>query len=705
MDLIGREESELEYQARVLERAGRRELPVLERIRFLAIFTTLSDEMFRVRVAALGRTADDEPAAGAPAAATPGERATSPRPPSERVRALLARFGELATRQREIFADEVEPDLAEAGIHLRSWSELHDDHRAHLSAEFVREIEPILTPLAVGPAHPFPFISDLSVSIGAILDDGYESRFGRVKVPASVARFRVVTTDDDEIVVVPVEEVIGAHLDGIFPGRSVREWGSFRVTRDADYEVDDDEVEDLLDAIASELAVRRFQDAVRLEIDHDVSDQMRSLLVDELGLATEACFRRHRPIGLGDLWELHALDRPDLKDPVPTPAVPRALANGGDGTLRRAGGSSEVFDVIRAGDVLVQHPYESFGASTQRFLHDAAEDDAVQAIKQTLYRTSGDSPIAASLMRAVELGKQVAVLVELKARFDEEANIRWAEQMESRGVHVVYGFVDIKTHTKTALVVRADPDGEIRRYGHIGTGNYNPDTALHYEDLGLLTADPVLTADLAELFNMLTSHSRDGTFQRLLVAPVNLLGTVLELIEAQAHPGGRIVIKVNNLTHVGVIEALCAASQAGCEIDLVVRSTCRLRPGVPGVSEGIRVRSIVGPVLEHSRILRFGAPGYDQRYYIGSADLMDRNLENRVEAVAPIDDPDLRARLDDVLERCLADTELAWTLGADGRWTPCSEPSGGSGGDGGPGERCDVQRELRDLARSSAERA
>ena len=654
---LDRQASELEYFARVLVNAADRELPLLERARFLAIFTTLSDEFFRVRVAGLM----EQRAAGVRGTSRGGHT------PAEQIDAIRERFRALLDRQSELLHDEILPGLAEAGVRLVTWGDLAAHHQQHLSRLFEERIFPILTPLTVGPAHPFPFISDLSLSLGVIARSPRrdEPMFARVKVPGQLERFVQVKTDD-ELLLVPIEEVIGAHLDRLFPGLAPQNWHTFRVTRNADYDVEDVDVDDLLDAVASEVVERRFGHVVRLEVDTWVPAEVRALLQSELGIDDADTYEVDRPLDGSRLFELFELDRPDLKGPDWVPLDPPGI-----GDQDAAG----IFRTLRAGDVLVQHPYHSFATSTQRLIEQAAADPRVLAIKQTLYRTSGDSPIMMSLMRAAENGKQAVAVVELKARFDEEANIGWARRLEEAGVHVVYGFVELKTHSKTALIIRHDEDGQIRRYGHIATGNYNPSTAKVYEDLALFTADPELTSDLGELFNYLTGHTEQDHYRRLQVAPVTLKDRLLALIREQARPDGRIVIKVNNLSHTELIDALYDASMAGADIDLIVRSICCLRPGMPGLSENIRVRSIVGRFLEHSRIYRFGqdpAPGH---YLIGSADAMPRNLERRVEAVAPVDDAEMRTRLDGILDLLLRDDVHAWRLDAGGVWEriPTSE--------------------------------
>ncbi len=668
---LDRQASELEYFARVLANAADEELPLLERARFLAIFTTLSDEFFRVRVAGLM----EQRAAGVRGTSRGGHT------PAEQIDSIRARFRTLLDRQAGLLHDAILPGLAEAGVRVVEWRELSGEKQQHLSRLFEERIFPILTPLTVGPAHPFPFISDLSLSLGVIARSPRrnEPMFARVKVPGQLERFVQVTTED-ELLLVPVEEVIGAHLDRLFPGLDPQNWHTFRVTRNADYDVEDVDVEDLLDAVASEVVERRFGHVVRLEVDTWVPAEVRALLQAELGITDADTYEVARPLDGSRLFELYDIDRPALKGPDWVPLDPLGI-----GDQDAAG----IFRTLRGGDVIVQHPYDSFATSTQRFIEQAALDPRVLAIKQTLYRTSGDSPIMMSLMRAAENGKQAVAVVELKARFDEEANIGWARRLEEAGVHVVYGFVELKTHSKTALVIRNDEDGQIRRYGHIATGNYNPSTAKMYEDLALFTADPALTSDLGELFNYLTGHTEQDHYRRLQVAPVTLKDRLLELMHEQAHPDGRIVIKVNNLSHTELIDALYDASMAGADVDLIVRSICCLRPGIPGLSENIRVRSVVGRFLEHSRIYRFGHEPADGAYLIGSADAMPRNLERRVEAVAPVDDADLRRRLDGILDLLLRDDVRAWRLDADGVWAKIPTAEG-----------LDVQEELKDQART-----
>jgi polyphosphate kinase len=573
------------------------------------------------------------------------------------------------------------------GITFSSYAELDEEDVKALDEVFEERIFPVLTPLAVDPGHPFPYISHLSLSLAVLVRDPVtaQRRFARVKVPPVLPRF-LVMPDGERFV--PLEQVIGAHLDQLFPGMEVVDDYAFRVTRNADLTLEEEEADDLLAAVELELRRLRFRRAVRLELDADTSDEVRDLLRRELDVDDDDIYLAAGPLDLGGLWAVHALDRPDLKDPVYTPVTPPAFVVKDDEHV-------DVFKVLSERDVLVHHPYESFAASVEEFVRQAAVDPLVLAIKLTLYRTSGDSPIVRYLIRAAERGKQVAALVELKARGDEQANVEWARALEEAGVHVVYGLVGLKTHTKTALVVRDEPEG-IRRYVHIGTGNYNSTTAKLYEDLGLFTSDEDVGADLSLLFNYLTGYGRNVHYQKLLVAPYSLRPRMTELVlgEARAaadNPGsGRIRAKINSLVDPDMIEALYTASQSGVEIDLIIRGVCCLRPGVPGLSDNIRVRSIVGRYLEHSRIFEFanGAGPGEAAYYIGSADWMPRNLDRRVEAIAAVDDGELQARLREILEVDLADDVLAWTLDRDGRWSKVPMLEG-----------CDTHLRLQELAR------
>ena len=650
---LNRELSWLDFNARVLESAADPRVPLLERAKFCAIFSQNLDEFFQVRVAGL---ADQ-------LIAKLGRTSPDGKTPSDQLKAIAERVGDLVDRLEHLFLDDLVPALAEVGIVFSSWHQLDEDDREYLVGEFETRIFPVLTPLAVDPGHPFPYISSLSLNLAVVLRDptNDERRFARVKVPPLLPRF-VVMPDGERFV--PLEQVIAAHLDRLFPGMEVVETFAFRVTRNADLTLEEEEADDLLAAVEMELRRRRFGSAVRLEVDARVTPEVRELLVRELDLTDEAVHEAVGPLDLGGLWALRDLDRPDLKDEPWTPVTQARLGVTDDDRL-------DIFSVIADGDVLVHHPYDSFSTSVEEFVRQASRDPKVLAIKLTLYRTSGDSSIIKSLIRAAERGKQVAALVELKARFDEAANIGWARALERAGVHVTYGLVGLKTHTKTALVVRDEGTG-VRSYCHIGTGNYNAKTAKLYEDLGILTADPLIGADLAQLFNFLTGYGRNVQYRRLLVAPHPLRSRLYELIDQEmAVPGGgRIVLKMNSLVDPGMIDRLYAASQAGVQIDLIVRGICCLRPGVPGLSENIRVRSLIGRYLEHSRIFHFanGAGPGAAVTYIGSADLMPRNLDRRIEALVPVIDPLLQRRVMEIIQVCMADDTLAWSLGPDGTW-------------------------------------
>jgi polyphosphate kinase len=675
---LNRELSELDFNARLLDLAESPDVPLLERVKFLAIFSERLDEFFQVRVAGL----KDQVAAGLVAQSPDG------RSPAEQLRAIRPKLEHMVARQSSIFLGEIVPALDEAGLHLSSWNALNDDDRKHLDEVFERLVFPVLTPLAVDPGHPFPYISNLSLNLAVMVSDPVTSdqRFARVKVPPLLPRFLVLPSGDR---FVALEEVIAAHLDALSPDMEIGAHYPFRVTRNADLTLEEGEADDLLVAVEMELRRRRFGRAVRLEIDAAAGAEVVELLARELEIGPDDVYRVEGLLGLEGLWAVHALERPDLHDPAWAPMTQPRLATAGDEAV-------DLFAVIRERDVLVHHPYDSFATSVEAFIAQAAEDPQVLAIKQTLYRTSGDSPIVHGLIRAAEQGKQVAALVELKARFDEQANIAWAKALEEAGVHVVYGLVGLKTHSKTALVVRQEGDGVVRRYCHVGTGNYNSKTARLYEDIGLLSADPDLGADLTDLFNFLTGYSRRSSYRRLILAPVAMRSRIVELIEAEAAagPAGRIVIKVNGLDDPAIIDALYAASAAGVPIDLVIRAICCLRPGVPGLSETIHVRSIVGRFLEHSRIFSFGGVGdRPEVMLIGSADLRRRNLDRRIEATVPVVDPELRGRLREVLELLLADDTQAWTLGPDGCWSRVPTVAGIS-----------TQRRLMEAARERAQR-
>jgi polyphosphate kinase len=677
--VLNRELSWLDFNDRVLAMAERTDVPLLERAKFLAIFAQNLDEFFQVRVSGL----KDQVAAGITTAGPDGLR------PTEQLALIRGRVEALTRHQADLFLGEVVPGLNDAGVRLSDWDGLDDDDRAYLVEVFEREIFPVLTPLAVDPGHPFPYISNLSLNLAVMVrdPDTRERRFARVKVPNNVPRF-VVMPDGERFV--PLEQVISEHLGALFPGMEIGAHHAFRVTRNADLTLEEEEADDLLAAVEMELRRRRFGRAVRLEVMSGIDDETLALLTRELDLGPDDVYVLDGPLDLSGLWNVWDLPRPDLKDETFSSVTQARLAHVDDEV-------TDIFARIREGDILVHHPYESFTSSVTAFIRQAAADPKVLAIKQTLYRTSADSAIVKALIRAAEQGKQVAALVELKARFDEQANVTWARALEEAGVHVVYGLVGLKTHTKTALVVRQESDG-IHRYCHIGTGNYNERTARLYEDIGLLTCDPEVGADLTQLFNYLTGYGRQERFRKLLVAPGPLRPRLSELIanEAAAPAGtGRIVMKMNSLADTAMVESLYAASQEGVEIDLIVRGICCLRPGVPDLSETIRVRSIVGRFLEHSRIFYFanGAGPGQARYLIGSADLMPRNLDRRVEAVIPIGDPELQGRLQEVLDVNLADDELAWELTADGSWHRVPAVAG-----------VDTHVVLRELARERAQR-
>jgi polyphosphate kinase len=659
-----RELSRLDFGSRLLDLSEDERVPLLERVKFMAIFSDLLDEFFQVRVAGL----EERVAAGVRTRSADGLR------PGEQLEVIRNRVSELTARQDSIFLDHLVPALAAAGVRLSDWSSLDEEDRAYLVDIFDHQVFPVLTPLAVDPGHPFPYISNLSLNLVVEVMDPItaERRIARVKVPPVLPRF-VVMADGERFVA--LEQVIAAHLDTLFPGMTIGAHETFRVTRNADLAVEEDEADDLLVAVEMELQRRRFGRAVRLELAAGASPAVRDLLVAELEISPDSVYPISAPIDLSGLWAVYALDRPDLHEETWTPMTPPYFATANNEP-------TDLFAVLRERDVLVHHPYDSFATSVEAFVAQAAEDPDVLGIKQTLYRTSGDSPIVASLLRAQALGKQVAALVELKARFDEQANIGWARALEEAGVHVVYGLVGLKTHSKTALVLRREEDG-IRRYCHVGTGNYNSKTARVYEDLGLLTADDAIGADVGDLFNFLTGFSRHTGYRQILVSPVTLRPRLLELIDeqTQAGPRGRIVLKLNGLTDPAMIDGLYRASRAGVPIDLVVRGLCCLRPGIPELSETIRVRSVVGQFLEHSRILRFG--GLDHRagtaddsvgdhpplrLIIGSADMMERNLDRRIEVLVPVTEPDLQGRLLEILDLVLADDTNSWSLGPDRHW-------------------------------------
>ncbi|MRH91032.1 RNA degradosome polyphosphate kinase [Nocardia sp. SYP-A9097] len=665
---LNRELSWLDFNARVLALAEDTSQPLLERAKFLAIFASNLDEFYMVRVAGLKRRAETGLSV----------RSADGLSPTEQLEMIAARTQDLAARHARAFLDQVLPALTAENIAITRWADLDDGEKQRLSGYFQDQVFPVLTPLAVDPAHPFPYISGLSLNLAVTVKDSVTGgeHFARVKVPDNVDRFVRVRRSPREsgaaqsatlAPFLPMEELIAAHLDQLFPGMEVVEHHSFRITRNADLEVEEDRDEDLLQALERELARRRFGSPVRLEVSDDMTEHMLDLLLRELDVDPGDVIQVPGLLDLSCLWQVYGVDRPNLKDAPYVPATPPAF---GERETPR-----NVFAALREGDVLVHHPYDSFSTSVQRFIEQAAADPQVLAIKQTLYRTSGDSPIVNALIDAAEAGKQVVALVEIKARFDEQANIKWARALEQAGVHVVYGLVGLKTHCKTCLVVRRE-GATIRRYCHIGTGNYNPKTARLYEDVGLLTAAPEIGADLTDLFNSLTGYSRKASYRNLLVAPSGVRQGIVERIErevelaAQGEPA-RIRLKANALVDEQIIDALYRASQAGVPVQIVVRGICGLRPGVPGMSENIEVRSILGRYLEHSRVLHFQA---QDQYWIGSADMMHRNLDRRVEVLAQVKDPKLAQQLGGVFDSALDPTTRCWVLAADGSWVAQPDP-------------------------------
>ncbi len=675
---LNRELSRLDYYARVLSNAGDASAPLLERAKFVGFFSIALDELFQVQVAGL----KDQVAAGIGVTYPDGLS------PLEQLRLIRARVAELVDRLSALFVEDLVPSLAAAGIRFSSYVDLDQEDLEYLNGVFEQRVFPVLTPLAVDPGHPFPYISNLSLNLAITVRDPAtgDRRFARVKVPPLLPRF-VVLPDGERFI--PLEQVIAAHLDVLFPGMDVIEQHPFRVTRNADLTLEEEEADDLLAAVELELRRRRFGRAVRLDVMPGMPQEVRELLVRELELRDDDVYTVDGALDLSGLFALVDLDRPDLKaDPWVPQTQPVLVAPDG--------GPADVFAVLRQRDVLVHHPYDSFQTSVEAFIAAASSDPHVLTIKQTLYRTSGDSPIVKSLIAAAESGKQVAALVELKARFDEERNIEWARQLEEVGVHVVYGLVGLKTHSKCALVVRQEADG-IRRYLHLGTGNYNAKTAAVYEDLGLLTCDESLGADLTELFNYLTGYSRQTTYRKLMVAPLSMRDRMIGLIrrEEEAPAGtGHIIMKMNSLSDPDVIDALYRASGRGVRIELIVRGICCLRAGVPGLSDNISVRSIVGGFLEHSRIYHFANGPDGPELLIGSADMMPRNLDRRVEVLFPVCAPELVETLESILRLNLADDTEAWELQPDGTWTRVPTVQGIS-----------AQQSFRDDAMARAESA
>ncbi len=656
--LINRELSLLAFQERVFALSENRDLPLLERLKFVAIVAQNIDEFFQVRVSGLLNQAAGALQPQAPDGLTP----------TQQLDAIRLRVRELTHRIDDLYVDELRPELEKEGITLVDVGDLSTETRRELSERFDRDMFPVLTPLAVDPAHPFPYISNLSLNLAVVVRKNTGGlQFARVKVPPLLDRF----IEAEPMRFVPIEQVIAHHVGRLFPGHEVAEVHAFRVTRSADLALEEEEADDLLEAMESVLRFRmRSASAVRLEVDAAASDTVVELLMRELELSPSLVYTRTTPLGLGDLFSLYDLDRSDLKEPVWSPTTSARLTGHSDGGV-------DFFAELNQGDILVHHPYESFATSTRAFLAQAARDPEVLAIKQTLYRTwapddpgkGGEEAIVQLLVDAAEAGKQVAVLVELKARFDEAANITWAKMLENAGVHVAYGVVGLKTHAKALLVVRRE-HGALRRYAHVGTGNYNPKTARLYEDVAVFTDDPDIGEDLSDLFNALTGYGTPHAARRLIVAPETLRSRLTERIREEGSKGaaGHIMFKINHLVDPEMIGELYAASQQGCPVELVVRGICSLRPQIPGLSDNITVRSIVGRYLEHSRIYRFGTPENGAVYYIGSADLMQRNLDGRVESLVPVVDIRLQARLQEILDAAMADDVLSWEL-SDETWT------------------------------------
>ena len=650
---IDRELSWLAFNQRVLELAEDTRLPLLERAKFLAIFSSNLDEFYMVRVAGLKRRINTGIAV----------RAASGLLAREVHDSVLDATHHLMVRQAACFRDVIRPALAGEGIELVRWVELTDSERAEAALLFRDKIYPVLTPLAVDPAHPFPYISGLSLNLAVVVRNPHTGTelFARVKVPPLMTRFVHVGSSR----FLPLEDIIAAHLGQLFPGMEVLEHHSFRVTRNEDVEVEEDDAESLLKALERELMRRRFGPPVRLEVVESISAHVLDLLVRELGVSEREVFRLPWPLDLTGLWDVVGLDREDLKDP---PFIPKTSIELAEVETAKA---PDVLDAMSDKEVLLHHPYDSFSTSVQRFLEQAAADPKVLAIKQTLYRTSGDSPIIDALIDAAHQGKQVLALVEIKARFDEEANISWARKLERAGVHVVYGLVGLKTHCKLSMVVRDDGD-RLRRYCHIGTGNYHPKTARLYEDLGILTTDPAVGEDIANLFNQLSGYSMNTSYQRLLVAPHSIRTGLIERIhrEVANHRAGRparIRFKCNSIVDEQIIDALYLASQEGVQVDIWVRGICAVRPGVPGMSENIRVRSILGRFLEHSRAYEFANDG-DPEIWIGSADLMHRNLDRRVETLVSLAAPGHVETVNEMFNLAFDPGTAAWDLDAEGVW-------------------------------------
>ena len=656
---LDRELSWLHFNQRVLELAEDPTIPLLERVSFLAIFATNLDEFFMVRVAGLKRRI----VTGLAVPTNTG------RAPHDVLTAINRTALELQHRHIAVFQDHVKPELDDAGIHIENWADLDEEDRTQIDRIFSQKIFPVLMPLAVDPAHPFPYISGLSLNLSVRVRNPKTEKveFARLKVPQVLPRFVQLPDDGSgRVRFLTLEDLISNHLDQLFPGMEILEHHEFRVTRNEDVTIEEDETENLIQALERELLRRRFGPPIRLEITDDMDPVTLGLLVRELGITDQEVYRLPAPLDLGGLFEISKLDRPHLKYPKHVPVTPLQLQPS------EPSEKSDIFRAMQNGEVLVHHPYESFATSVQAFLEQAAADPNVLAIKQTLYRTSGDSPIVEALIDAAEAGKAVLALVEITARFDEQNNIEWARKLEKAGVHVVYGLVGLKTHCKLALVVRQEKNGDLQYYSHVGTGNYNPKTSRRYEDFGLFTADPVVGKDLTRLFNELSGYAIEKKYKRLLVAPRYLRRGLLKGIRTEIRnaldgkPAG-IRIKVNSLVDEAIIDALYRASAAGVAVDIVVRGICALTPGREGLSENIRVRSVLGRYLEHSRIFAFENDG-DPQVYIGSADMMHRNLDRRVEALVRLQEPAHLAQINALFTTSMSSTTAAWQLQSDGEW-------------------------------------
>jgi polyphosphate kinase len=677
---FNRELSWLRFNERVLHEAFDPRNPLLERLKFMAIFSSNLDEYFMVRISGLKQQIEAQVTKLTPDGMTP----------QAQIDAIHDELKPVVAQQHQYFCQELRPQLAEVGIHLLSYKDLSEQQVDFLQTYFLQQIFPVLTPLAVDLGHPFPYISSLSLNLAVVVKDreSGETHFARVKVPDQLPRFIALpipkeNTEGLRWWGVPIEQVITHNLYKLFPGMEIQTCQPFRITRNADFDLEEDEADDLLLAIEQELRKRRFGSVMRMEVQVGMPADLQATLMEEMALSDQDVYAVEGLLSLSDLFALSGLPFPELKDPPWTPVVPTRFKKlaplvlpGEESRVSLEEEQTDVFSTIRAGDILVHHPYDSFSATVQRFIAEAAYDPNVLTIKMTLYRTAGDSkfvgsPIVNSLIAAAENGKQVVALVELKARFDEENNILWARKLEKVGAHVVYGLVGLKTHTKIVLVVRREGQ-QLRRYVHVGTGNYNPKTARLYTDLGLFSCDDDLGADLTELFNYLTGYSRQLSYRKLLVAPVNLRDRMIVLIQREAElqrrgKTGRIIVKMNSLLDPDMIAALYAASQAGVQIDIIVRGNCALKPGLKGISDNIRVISIIGRFLEHERIFYFHNNGRPKVFF-GSADWRPRNLDRRVEAVVPIEDPALTLQLQELLNLYLADNRHAWDLQPDGQY-------------------------------------